>query len=53
MKKNPSRLFQVVLDIDAGSCVMRDALNGMLRFVRDARDWSLVSIDRGQIDSFS
>ena len=53
MKKNPSRPFQVVLDIDAGSCVMRDALNGILRFVRDARDWSLVSIDRGQIDSFS
>ena len=52
MKKNPSRPFQVVLDIDSDSCVMRDAMNGILRFARDARDWSLGTIELGLIDSF-
>ena len=52
MKKNPSRPFQVVLDIDSNSCVMRDAMNGILRFARDARDWSLGTIELGLIESF-
>jgi len=52
MKKNPSRPFQVVLDIDSSSCVMRNAMNGILRFARDARDWSLGTIELGLIDSF-
>ena len=53
MEKHPSRPFQVVLDIDALSYVMRCVLNGILRFVRDARDWALVAIEPGLVETFS
>ena len=53
MEKPSSQTFQVVLDINAVSYVMRNVLNGILRFVRDARDWSPVAIESGQVETIS
>ena len=53
MEKHSSRTFQVVVDINASSYVMRNVLNGILRFVRDARDWSLVAVEPGLVETFS
>ena len=53
MEKKPSRPFQVVLDINAVSYVMRNVLNGILRFVRDARDWSPLAIESDLVETFS
>ena len=53
MEKKPSRPFQVVLDIDAVSYVMRNVLNGVFRFVRATRDWSLVAVEPGLVETFA
>ncbi len=51
MEKNPSRPFQVVLDIAASSHAMRGVLRGVLRFARDARDWVLVATQPGLLET--
>ena len=51
MEKNPSRPFQVVLDIAATTHVMRGVFRGILRFARDARDWVLVATQPGLLDT--
>ena len=51
MEKNPSRAYQVVLDIAAFSHVMRGVFRGVLRFARDARDWVLVSTQPGLLET--
>ena len=53
MEKNTPQPFQVVLDIDAVSYVMRNVLNGVFRFVRAARDWSLVAVEPGLVETFA
>ena len=50
-KKKPDRQFQVVVDLNGATYVAQCMLRGILRFAREAGDWSVLAANPGMIET--